>query len=80
MIFRLTTAPRIICKIPCTTCSDGVMELNFTETADSINGKEVTVLTQEKKEIKYNNCYALKKEFFTRRYHRTYNLNWTSLF
>jgi hypothetical protein len=80
MVFRLTTAPRIICKIPCTTCSGGAMDQDFTEFAEGIKGKEVTILTQEKKVIKFNNCYALKKEFFTRRYYRTSNLNWTSLF
>ena len=80
MVFRLTTAPRIICKIPCTTCSGGEMEQDFTEFANFIRGKEVAILTQEKKEIKFTNCYALKKEFLTRRYHRTYYLSWTSWF
>jgi hypothetical protein len=80
MFYRLTTAPRIICKIPCTTCSGGAMDQDYTEFADSINGREVTVLTKEKKVIKFTNCYALKKEFFTRRFTRTYDLNWISWF
>jgi hypothetical protein len=78
--YRVATAPRIFCKIPCTTCPGGIIDQDFTKEATSIKGKEVTLLTSEKKALKFGDCYALKKEFFTRRYHKVEDLNWTRWF
>jgi hypothetical protein len=78
--YQLTTAPRIFCRIPCTTCPGGIIDQDFTKEATSIKGREVTLLTSEKKTLKFWDCYALKKEFFTRRYHKVEDLNWTRWF
>ncbi len=78
--YRVTTAPRIYCKIPCTTCLGGGMDQDFTELADSIDGTVVIVFSQGKKKLKFNDCYALKKGFFNRTYVKRVDLQWSQLF
>jgi hypothetical protein len=79
-IFEISTAPRIICKVDCSTCPGGVMDQDFTKEAKSIKGKGVEVLAQDGKMLNFKNCYALKKEFFSRHFVRVYDLEWNRWF
>lgn len=80
VIFEVSTAPKIICKIECSTCPGGVMEQDFTKEAKSLKGREAEIMTQNQKLLKFKDCYALKRKFFSPRYFRSYELNWNSWF
>lgn len=80
VIFEVSTAPRIICKIECSTCPGGFKEQDFTKEAKFLKGRQVMVLTQDQKPIYFNDCYALKKRFFSRHFVRIFDLEWNHWF
>lgn len=80
VIFEVSTAPIIICKIECSTCPGGVMDQDFTKVARSLKGKKVEVLAKDGRTLNFKNCYALKKKFFSRHFVRIYDLEWSRWF
>lgn len=76
IIFEVVTAPKIICRIKCTTCPGGVIEQDFSKEARSLKGMEVEILTQDQTLLRFNDCYALKRKFFSNHYIKLYDLNW----
>ena len=69
-----------MCRVPCSTCKKGYVEQDLTKEAVALKGRTAFIKTREGKIIRFDNCFGLKKSFFSRRYTRHGDLLWEPIF
>ena len=79
-IYLVEKKPKIICRVPCTDCKWGYVEQNMTKEAVALKGRTAFIGTKEGKVLRFDDCFGLKKSFFSRKYTRHGDLFWAPIF
>jgi len=79
-LYFVQSKPKIMCRIPCTTCKKGYVEQDMTKEAVALKGRTAFIKTKKGEILRFDDCFGLKKSFFDRRYTRHGDLFWESIF